>query len=96
MNQVKAVFAAFALLVSGGAVLAAPAVTPLVDSAWLANNLQADNLVIIDVRSGIDGTNAEGFAAGHIPGSVYASYTDGGWRTAVNGVPGMTPALEDL
>lgn len=96
MNKVKAVFAALALFVSGGAVLAAPAVTPLVDSAWLADNLQADNLVIIDVRSGIDGTNAEGFAAGHIPGSVYASYTDGGWRTSVNGVPGMTPGVEEL
>lgn len=96
MKNLKALLASVALLVSSGSVFAAPAVQPLVDSAWLAANLEAENLVIIDVRSGIDGTDAEGFAAGHIPGSVYASYTHGGWRTTVNGVPGMTPGIDDL
>lgn len=96
MKNLKALLASVVLLVSSGSAFAAPAVQPLVDSAWLAANLEAENLVIIDVRSGIDGTDAEGFAAGHIPGSVYASYTHGGWRTAVDGVPGMTPAIDDL
>lgn len=96
MKKLQVLFAAMAVFLAGGSLSAAPAVQPLVDSAWLAEHLDADNLVVIDVRSGIDGTDAEGFAAGHIPGSVYASYTDGSWRAAINGVPGMTPAIEDL
>lgn len=75
---------------------AGPAVTPLVSTDWLAQHLGDPNLKIIDVRSGIDGTDAAGFAAGHIPGAAYASYTAAGWRAAEGNVPGKLPAIEGL
>lgn len=75
---------------------AGPAVSPLVDTDWLQQHLEDPNLKIIDVRSGIDGTDAAGFAAGHIPGAAYASYTAAGWRAAEGNVPGKLPAIEQL
>jgi len=83
-------------LVSLGQAQAGPSVTPLVDSQWLQTHLNDDELVIVDVRSGIDGTNAQGFANGHIPHAVYASYTGAGWRVAADGVPGKVPPVSDL
>ena len=77
-------------------VQAGPSVTPLVDSQWLQTHLNDDELVIVDVRSGIDGTDAAGFANGHIPNAVYSSYTGAGWRVAADGVPGKVPAIGDL
>ncbi len=82
------------LLALTSAAHAGPAVTPLVDTDWLASNLDDPDLAIIDVRSAIDGSNAETFAAGHIPGAVYASYTGAGWREAQDGVPGKLPPVE--
>ncbi len=75
---------------------AGPDVTPLVDSAWLAKHINDDDLVIIDVRSAIDGTDAAGFAQGHIPGAVYSSYTHGGWRVSKDGIPGKLPDIDAL
>ncbi len=87
--------AGVALSVSG-LTIAGPAVTPLVGSDWLAQHLGDDDLVVIDVRSGIDGTDADGFAAGHIPGAVYSSYTAAGWRVAEGNVPGKLPDVARL
>jgi thiosulfate/3-mercaptopyruvate sulfurtransferase len=75
---------------------AGPEVTPLVDSQWLKAHLNNDQVVVVDVRSAIDGTDAAGFANQHIPGSVYASYTQAGWRVAADGVPGKVPPISDL
>ncbi len=85
-----------ALLLVVPAAYAGPAVTPLVDVDWLEAHLGDDDLVVLDVRSGIDGTDAAGFAAGHIPSAVYASYTAAGWRVAEGNVPGKLPAIERL
>ena len=79
-----------------GTAFAGPAVTPLVDSDWLADHLDNQDLVVLDVRSAIDGTDAEGFAAGHIPGAVYASYTGAGWRVTDGAVPGVLPSVDRL
>ena len=89
---------ALALTASLGAGVAAagPEATPLVDSDWLATHLGDEDLVVLDVRSGIDGTDAAGFAQGHIPGAVYASYTAAGWRTTEDGVPGVLPPVDSL
>lgn len=75
---------------------AGPQHSPLVSSEWLNSHLGSDDLVVVDVRSGIDGTDAEGFANGHIPGAVYASYTAAGWRVADGSVPGVLPPVGDL
>ncbi|WP_448202880.1 sulfurtransferase [Azospirillum sp. sgz302134] len=64
---------------------------PLVDSAWLRNNLGRPGLVVLDVRTPP--------AGGFIPGSIHSDYAMAGWRATVDGVPGLLPetaALERL
>lgn len=47
---------------------------PLVDAGWLQANLDREDLVVLDVRSGIDnGGDRSSFQEAHIPGSVYSS-----------------------
>jgi thiosulfate/3-mercaptopyruvate sulfurtransferase len=67
---------------------------PLVDAKWLAENLDKDNLVVIDIRDLVK--DADPYAAGHIPGSISAHYSTTGWRAPVNGVPGMLPPKEQI
>lgn len=71
--------------------------TPLVNASWLDQHLQADDLVVLDVRSAIDdGGDADSFAKAHIPGSLYSSYTDAGWRETRDEVPGVMPSVDEL
>ena len=80
--------------------LAAPAiaesVTPLVSPQWLKANLKNDHLVVLDIRSAIDGGGVEAFVQGHIPGAVHNDYDKGGWRVTRNGVPFMLPTVAEL
>lgn len=74
---------------------------PLVDPAWLESNLDADNLIVIDIRDtqyGKDGKPVGPIphAEGHVPGAVAAPYVGYGWRANVDGVPGMLPAIPAL
>ena len=69
---------------------------PLVSTDWLADNRGGGDLVILDIRNAIDGGNRETFEAGHIPGAVYSSYTQAGWRQKEGDVPGKLPPVEDL
>ncbi|OZB20123.1 MAG: sulfurtransferase [Marinobacter sp. 34-60-7] len=70
---------------------------PLVDAQWLNDNLQRENLVVLDVRSGIDnGGDRSDFEEAHIPGSIYSSYTDDGWRESRDGVAGLMPPVSSL
>lgn len=70
---------------------------PLVDAQWLNDNLQRDDLVVLDVRSGIDnGGDRSDFEEAHIPGSIYSSYTDDGWRESRDGVAGLMPPVSSL
>lgn len=78
---------------------AAPALAagPLIAPAELAARLGDPDLVVIDVRSGVEnGGSAEAFAEARIPGSVYADYQNAGWREKREGVPGMLPAPEKV
>lgn len=81
-------------------VLAAPAMAadaqPLVTPEWLNSNRAAPNLVVLDVRSAIDGSTPESFAQGHIPGAVHSDYDKAGWRVTRNGVPFMVPTTAEL
>lgn len=79
--------------------LAEEAAAPLVDVAWLLENGQRDDLVVLDVRNELSNGSEAVYRAGHIPGAVYSNYLKSGWRTEVDGVPAQLPpppALEAL
>jgi thiosulfate/3-mercaptopyruvate sulfurtransferase len=79
-------------------VLAAPtlAADPLVSAAWLKQKLGEPGLVVLDVRSAIDGGGAEAFQKAHIPGAIHSDYDKAGWRVTRNGVPFMLPSAAEL
>ncbi|WP_417667085.1 sulfurtransferase [Roseibium sp.] len=76
-------------------VAAAPEVTPLVTTQWLADNLENDEVVIIDTRSKISKSGKEDYLKGHIPGAIWSEYP-GYWRTKRNDVAGVLPSVEKL
>lgn len=69
---------------------------PLVSVDWLERHLGDDDLVVVDVRSGIDGSDRATFEESHIPGAVYSNYVKAGWRQSEDGVPGKLPPEEDV
>lgn len=90
----------FLALTGAVAQAAAQGVTPpsaLVDARWLQQNLDQPQLVVLDVRSGIDnGGDRSSFQQAHIPGSRYSSYTGDGWRENREGVQGVLPPTASL
>lgn len=82
------------ILLSGSALAQSPAVTPLVDAEWLVENKNNDNVVVIDIRDDIEKTNLG--AQPYIENAVVAPYASAGWRTEIDGVPGMTPPIDQL
>jgi thiosulfate/3-mercaptopyruvate sulfurtransferase len=94
MIRLLAIFMAF---VSSLAMAEGNNTPPLVDAAWLQDNLDRKNLVVLDVRSGIDnGGDRSSFQEAHIPGSIYSSYTGDGWRESRDGVTGLMPPVSSL
>lgn len=92
-----AVFAtALAWLFAGATPAAAAAVTPLVTPAWLNEHLQDPGLVVLDIRSAIDGGAEKAYVEAHIPGSVHSDYDKAGWRVTRNNVPFMVPSTPEL
>ncbi|MEI7804151.1 MAG: sulfurtransferase [Hyphomicrobiales bacterium] len=88
---------AVALLVSAIAGQAAAAnAEPLVSAAWLKAHLNDANVVVLDIRSAIDGGGAEAFAKAHIPGAVHSDYDKAGWRVTRGNVPFMLPTVPEL
>jgi thiosulfate/3-mercaptopyruvate sulfurtransferase len=75
--------------------LAEPA-TPLVSVQWLKDHQADSSVVVVDVRSAIDGGGAEAFVKAHIPGAVHSDYDKAGWRVTRNGVPFMLPTAAEL
>jgi thiosulfate/3-mercaptopyruvate sulfurtransferase len=69
---------------------------PLVSPAWLNSHRADANLVVLDIRSAIDGSTPETFAQGHIPGAVHSDYDKAGWRVTRNDVPFMVPTTAEL
>ena len=69
---------------------------PLVSAQWLNDHLRDANLVVLDIRSAIDGSKPESFAQGHIPGAVHSDYDKAGWRVTRNNVPFMVPTTAEL
>ncbi len=95
---------AFAAAVLASAVVAAmPAFAataePLVSPQWLSEHRADSDIVVLDIRSVIDGGGAEAYAKAHIPGAIHSDYDKAGWRVSRNGQPLMVPsqtALEKL
>jgi len=69
---------------------------PLVTPKWLNERLADTDLVVLDIRSAIDGGGAQAYAAGHIPKSVHSDYDKAGWRVTRNNVPFMVPTVPEL
>ena len=85
------------LLACGLSVFALNAQAGLVSSQWLKDRLDDESIIMIDVRSSIDeGGDRASFEAAHIPGSLYSSYTDDGWRENRGGVTGLKPSVSAL
>jgi thiosulfate/3-mercaptopyruvate sulfurtransferase len=80
--------------------LTAPApaaeVEPLLSTEWLKQHRSDPDVLVLDIRSALDGGGAEAYAKGHIPGAVHSDYDKGGWRVTRNGVPFMLPATAQL
>ena len=70
---------------------------PLVSAEWLNEpSAPTGDLVVLDIRSAIDGGGAEAYAEAHIPGSVHSDYDKAGWRVTRNDVPFMLPTTAEL
>src|SRR6185437_12466443 len=76
--------------------VAAAHAEPLVTAEWLSVHRADANLVVLDIRSAIDGGGAQAYAAAHIPGSVHSDYDKAGWRVTRNNVPFMVPTAAEL
>ncbi|MGB3501424.1 MAG: sulfurtransferase [Mesorhizobium sp.] len=68
--------------------------TPLVDAEWLKANSGRENVVVIDIRDKIAETDLGDKP--YLANAVVAPYASAGWRTEVQGIPGMLPPVEDL
>jgi thiosulfate/3-mercaptopyruvate sulfurtransferase len=86
---------AASLIVGPGGARAAD-VAPLVSVEWLAQHRGTPDLVVLDVRSAIDGGGAAAFSRGHIPAAVHSDYDKGGWRVTRGGIPFMLPSVAEL
>ena len=75
---------------------AAASATALVTSDWLVENAGRPDLVILDLRSRLNGGSRAAFEKGHIAGAVYSDYLRAGWRVTRDGVPGQLPPVADL
>ncbi|HMA55139.1 MAG TPA: sulfurtransferase [Pseudolabrys sp.] len=69
---------------------------PLVTVQWLNEHLTDADLVVLDIRSAIDGGGAQAYASAHIPKSVHTDYDKAGWRVTRNNVPFMVPTVPEL
>ncbi|MFA6265665.1 MAG: sulfurtransferase [Pseudolabrys sp.] len=95
--------AGLAAMVSLGATFGASAAgvsaaetQPLVSVSWLKDHLNDKNLLVLDIRSAIDGGGAKAYAEAHVPGSVHSDYGKAGWRVTRDNVPLMLPTLPEL
>lgn len=61
----------------------------LVTTDWLADHLDDDNVLIVDLRKDED------YAAGHIPGAIRVT-PNTTFQAEVNGVPGMLPPADQV
>jgi len=95
-SSVRPLFAAAILILAALAPAAATSVTPLVSPQWLNEHLSDPSILVLDIRSAIDGGGAQAYAESHIPGAVHSDYDKAGWRVTRNNVPFMLPSDAQL
>jgi thiosulfate/3-mercaptopyruvate sulfurtransferase len=66
-------------------------VSPLVSPEWLSRQLGRDDVLVLDIRSAVDGGGRAAFDSGHIPGAVHTDYVRDGWRVARGRAAGLLP-----
>ncbi|HWM46010.1 MAG TPA: rhodanese-like domain-containing protein [Xanthobacteraceae bacterium] len=71
-------------------------VAPLVSADWLADRLGDRSLLLIDIRSAVDGGGAAAYAQAHVPGAVHTDYARDGWRATKGMATGLLPDLAFL
>jgi thiosulfate/3-mercaptopyruvate sulfurtransferase len=64
---------------------------PLVPPQWLADHLHDRDLLILDIRSVVDGGGRAAYEAAHIPGAIYTDYAQDGWRITKGMASGLLP-----
>ena len=91
LSAVLALFLAAGAVFAEGAQEAPESVFPeiLVDSEWVAKNLGAEDLVILDT-----GRSQEDYEAGHLPGAVF--FPQSSYYGEANGLTGMFPGVEPV
>jgi len=93
---VRLVVMAAALALAASAPARAAGATPLVSVDWLAAHRGDPDVVVLDIRSAIDGGGTDAFAKAHIPGAVHSDYDKAGWRVTRDGVPFRLPSVAAL
>ena len=53
-------------------------VTPLVTADWLAQRNGTADLLVLDIRSAVDGGGRAAFEEAHIPGAIHTDYAKDG------------------
>ena len=96
VQTVRRLAAAMLFSAAMAASVAAAHAEPLVTAQWLNAHRADPDLVVLDIRSAIDGGGAAAYAAAHIPGSVHSDYDKAGWRVTRNNVPFMVPTAPEL
>lgn len=71
-------------------------VPPLVSADWLARRAGAPGLLVLDVRSAVDGGGRAAFEAAHIPGAIHTDYAKDGWRAVKGMATGLLPDAAGL
>jgi thiosulfate/3-mercaptopyruvate sulfurtransferase len=72
------------------------AVTPLVSADWLAQHSGEPGLLILDIRSAVDGGGRAAFEQAHVPGAIHTDYAKDGWRAVKGMATGLLPDAEAL
>ena len=91
----RALAAAVLFAMLSGPGFASP-VTPLVSPQWLKDHLADPAIVVLDIRSAIDGGGGAAYLQAHIPGAIHSDYDKAGWRVTRNGVPFELPTVAEL
>ena len=68
---------------------------PLVSPQWLAAHLRS-GILVLDIRSAVDGGGAAAYEAAHVPGAVHTDYVKDGWRATKGMATGLLPERDRL